>query len=54
MRGKPTIVVAHPLLDAAGDVSRILIGAIDLTLLRSRVAQVGRSPGATLTLFDVR
>ena len=50
--GKPAIVMAHPLLDAAGGVSRILVATIDLTELNAAVSSTDLPLGATLTLFD--
>jgi len=50
--GKPAIVVAHPLLDATGAVSRIVIATIDLDQLSSVAAGAELPAGGTLTLFD--
>ena len=50
--GQPAIVVAHPLLDAAGGVSRIVVAMIDLTRSSSVMSGADLPPGATLTLFD--
>jgi two-component system, cell cycle sensor histidine kinase and response regulator CckA len=50
--GKPAIVVAHPLFDSTGGVSRILIATIDLDRLSSVASGAELPAGGTLTLFD--
>ena len=50
--GTPAIVVAHPLLDPDGRVSRIVVALIDLAYLNTLMSGNILPPGATLTLFD--
>jgi signal transduction histidine kinase/CheY-like chemotaxis protein len=52
LSGKPTIVVAHPLLDDTGSVFRIVVAVIDLGWLQTVMSHVAMPPGGTLTLFD--
>jgi two-component system cell cycle sensor histidine kinase/response regulator CckA len=50
--GRPSIVLAHPLLDANGAVSRILAAMIDLSELKRVMSLTDLPPGGTLTLID--
>ncbi|HEX3644405.1 MAG TPA: PAS domain S-box protein, partial [Vicinamibacterales bacterium] len=50
--GTPAIVVAHPLLDSAGRVTRMVVAMIDLARLSAVLPNEELQPGASLTLFD--
>ncbi|MCU1385617.1 MAG: domain S-box-containing protein [Acidobacteria bacterium] len=50
--GTPAIVVAHPLLDASGQVERVIVAMMDLTLLDSVMSRADLPAGGVLTLFD--
>jgi two-component system cell cycle sensor histidine kinase/response regulator CckA len=50
--GTPTIVVAHPLLDAAGRVTRIAVALIDLAQLSAVMPDAELPAGGSVTLFD--
>jgi PAS domain S-box-containing protein len=50
--GRPAIVIAHPLLDPAGRVERIINATIGVDLLISVVPRAELPAGATLTLVD--
>jgi two-component system cell cycle sensor histidine kinase/response regulator CckA len=49
---KPAIVVAHPLLDTAGRVSRVLVATIELSELSLLMSRADLPPSATFTLID--
>ena len=50
--GTPAIVVAHPLLDLAGRVTRIAVATLDLSQLSAVMPVAELRPGDTLTLLD--
>ena len=50
--GTPAIVVAHPLLDAGGRVTRIVVAMIDLARLGAVLPNADLPAGGSLTLFD--
>ncbi|HZP47814.1 MAG TPA: ATP-binding protein [Vicinamibacterales bacterium] len=50
--GEPTIAVAHPVLDRAGQVERIVVVSLALNRLGEIAADAGLPRGSTLTLLD--
>ena len=52
--GAPSIVIAQPLLDPAGGVSRIVVAVIGLAHLQTVMSDTALPAGGTLTLVDRR
>jgi hypothetical protein len=50
--GTPEIVIAHPMLDAAGAVERVIAATVEASTLSSLIDNVELPAGATLTVFD--
>ena len=50
--GKPTIPIAHPIVDEAGAIQGVLISGVDLTWLTQLASKASLPPYAALTLLD--
>jgi len=50
--GKPTLILAHPVLDSEKRMRAILVAGIDLNWVKNFIEKMGLSPGTSLTIID--
>ena len=50
--GKPTILLAHPVLDSEKRMRAILVAGIDLNWVKNFIEKMDLSPGTSLTIID--
>jgi len=52
LSGRPVVIAAHPIFDAAGQTQAVVTVGLDLNWLGQLLAEVSLSSGATLTVID--